>query len=307
MYLEQFINFKNVNVINTNGPTDILVRKYNRDTSFNPATVIIKDKVVANVDLWDDTSYLNIEGTLIGNVNTDNLTKKENVTVLEKGKLSGTVTEYPNTYVVTLTYPLNDTHQTKFLYLEQNKEYSYKELYQHHKTSKEDYKLEFYTDKNYNTIWDRKVTGHLTIYPKYVEHQHSYGEETTVIDNGIYVQCECGHPKLKLALKVAQVNQYTGKPVVITVDGDNTIKNYEIKYYSKDGNEWNLLKSSPKNVGTYKVVLTYNNHSIEEQYKIQKDLFNPETSTNNIIVMIILVLLMGTSLNIAIRKNDKKS
>ena len=51
LYLEQFINFKNVNVINTNGPTDILVRKYNRDTSFNPALLKRRSATCAPVIL----------------------------------------------------------------------------------------------------------------------------------------------------------------------------------------------------------------------------------------------------------------
>lgn len=307
LYKPQFINFSNVNVIDTNGPTDILLRKYNRNTSYNPATAVIKDKVVANVDLWDNTSYLNVEGTLIGNVNTDQLTSKDNVTVLESGKLNGTIIEHPNTYVVTLTYPLNDINKTKFLYLEQNKEYSYKELYQYHKTSKDNYKLEFYTNQDYTTVWDRKVTGPLTIYPKYIEHQHSYDTKPVVIDNKIYVQCECGHPQLKLAIKVSEENQYTGKPAIVNIIGDSTINNYELKYYSKSGNTWSLLKSAPKNVGTYKVVLNYNGHSIEEIYKIQNEIFNPETSTNNVITAIILVLLMGFVLNISIKKYNKEA
>lgn len=295
LYTPQYINFSNVNITGTMGPTDILLRKYQRNQSYNPATAVIKDKVVANIDLWDNT-YLNVEGTLVGNVSTDYLTPKENVTISKNGKISGKTKHYPNTYVITLSYPSGTKNVSKFLYLEQNKQYNYKELYNYHKISKEDYKLEFYTDTGYTTIWDKKVVDHQNIYARFIEHQHVYDETNVVIDNGIYKQCECGHPKLKLALKVAKENQYTGKKIPVTVIGDTSINDYKLKYYEKSGKTWKLLSKAPKDVGEYKAVLTYDGLSIEAEYRIQKELINPTTATNGIILVIMLVLVSTSTI-----------
>ena len=291
LYTPQNIKFNNVNIEGTIGPTDILLRKYQRNQSYNSATATIENTVVANIDLWDNT-YLNVNGTLKGNVSTDSLTPKENVTVINKGKIIGEYNNYPDTYVITLFYPTdNNEIASKFLYLKQNKEYSYQELYNYHKLSKEDYKLEFYTDNSYTVQWDRKITDHQNIYAKYIEHKHTYNDSYITINEAIYTQCECGHPKLEIGLKVSKNNKYTGKEIPVSIIGNIDKNKYELKYYIKDGSKWKLLLSVPKNAGTYKAKLTYNNISVETEYKIQKGFINPPTLTNNIILVIIVMLI----------------
>ena len=79
-YKPKKVYLNNVEFINTDGPTDMLIRRNSHNMSFNDATVIIQDNVIGNVDVWDNNNLV-VEGTLDENVKTDGTTEKEKVVI----------------------------------------------------------------------------------------------------------------------------------------------------------------------------------------------------------------------------------
>lgn len=286
LYKPQTVILDDVSFEVTDGPTDVLIRRRNHDMSFNDATVIIENNVVGDVDIWDNTNLI-VNGNLDGDVETDASTESSKVVV--NGNILGEQISHENTYVISLNYPVGDSTSRMFLYLDKDKTYTEKELYMLHLIGKDGYKLAYYTDSNMTTEWNRTITGNATIYAKWVEHAHVYNNNLVVYENVIYDQCECGYLGKKLALLVDS-EMTIGELKEVQIINELGIKesDYTVSYMilNSDGT-YTKLDGAPNKVGNYKVVLTYNNLSIEEVYSIIENTPNTFDSLFNYIIMFI--------------------
>ena len=269
LYTPQEINLKNMTFENTDGPTDILVRRRNHDMSLNHATLNINGDVKANVEVWDAT-YVNINGALSGDVLIDDVTPLENVIIAPSGNVDGEVIDNKDTYIVTVYYPKtnSDTNSVEYLYLKKDKTYTEKEIFMFLKNQKEEYTMKLYTDNKYTTPWDYTSTKSMTVYGKWEEHTHEFDGTFVINENSIYEQCKLGHFGKNISLSIPTENTYNGNEIPITVNNSLNAKDYKIIYYVKDNDEWKEINSVPIEVGNYKAVLTYNNLEISQEYSI---------------------------------------
>lgn len=190
----QIINMIDLTFNNTIGATDILLRKYSRDISMYDSTTYIKGNTTAKIDVWDNNKLI-IEGTNNGEINIDVLTEESSFTISENATVNGLVDLNRDTYMVTLYYPyFKDGGELRYyLYLDKDKTYTEKEIYMMHKIGEKNYKLEYYTDKEYTTKWDFGTTEVTSIYGKWVEHTHKFNSGTVEHEGLTYNQCECGY------------------------------------------------------------------------------------------------------------------
>ena len=292
-YEYQNINFADVTFKNTNGPTDVLIRKNNHVMSYNKSTVNINGPTSGEIHIWDNNS-LNINANYTGKIYLDGTILPEDVKVKNTAKIIGKIIENPNTYTFITHHPVSETNTDviSFLYLEKGKTYTEKEMFMLLKNNVEGYTTKWYTNTNYTSEWDFTPTAHATIYGKLEEHTHEFDGKLVVDDNKIYEQCTLGHFGKELSLSVTKNNSYTGKEIPISVTNTINAKDYKIVYYVKENNNWKKLNTIPKDAGTYKAVLTYNDMSIEQEYNIEPN--NPNTAVNIGVLSFILILLFAS-------------
>ena len=309
-YKPQKVYLNNVEFINTDGPTDILIRRNSHNMSFNDATVIIEDNVDANVDVWDNNNLV-VEGTLDGNVKTDGITEKEKVVIKENGEVTGKTTYNDGKVTITLSYPNGDRTSYMFLYLEKDKTYTEKELYMMHLIGADDKKLSYYTaaDMTETTAWNLTPTGNATIYSKFVDHTHAYSGNLDAHEHGIYESCDlCGYfgKKLEIDIKDEILDNEADKAAKIINELGIKDSDYIVSYMKKNSDDsWSNHEGVPSKVGQYKVVLTYNNLVAEKTYVIAEGPVNiPNTfdGIGNLVLMVILsVIGLGTVIGVSFK------
>lgn len=306
-YKPQKVYLNIVEFINTDGPTDMLIRRNSHNMSFNDATVIIEDNVVGNVDIWDNNNLV-VEGTLDGNVQTDGTTEKEKVVIKENGEVTGKTSYNDGTVTITLSYPNGDGTSYMFLYLEKDKNYTEKELYMMHLIGADDKKLSYYTaaDMTETTAWDLKPTANATIYSKFVDHTHTYSGSLVAHGHGIYESCDlCGYfgKKLELSIKDEILDNETNKAAKIINELGIKDSDYIVSYMKKNSDgTWSNHEGVPSKIGQYKVLLTYNNLVAEKIYAIAEgpiEIPNTFDKIGNMICMLILGLFgLGTVIRV---------
>lgn len=313
-YKPQKVYLNNVEFINTDGPTDMLIRRNSHNMSFNDATVIIEDNVVGNVDIWDNNNLV-VEGTLDGNVQTDGTTEKEKVVIKENGEVTGKTSYNDGTVTITLSYPNGDGTSYMFLYLEKDKNYTEKELYMMHLIGADDKKLSYYTaaDMTETTAWDLKPTANATIYSKFVDHTHTYSGSLVAHGHGIYESCDlCGYfgKKLELSIKDEILDNETNKAAKIINELGIKDSDYIVSYMKKNSDgTWSNHEGVPSKIGQYKVLLTYNNLVAEKIYAIAEgpiEIPNTFDKIGNMICMLILGLF-GLGVVIGVSLKARKS
>ena len=306
-YKPQKVYLNNVEFINTDGPTDMLIRRNSHNMSFNDATVIIEDNVVGNVDIWDNNNLV-VEGTLDGNVQTDGTTEKEKVVIKENGEVTGKTSYNDGTVTITLSYPNGDGTSYMFLYLEKDKNYTEKELYMMHLIGADDKKLSYYTaaDMTETTAWDLKPTANATIYSKFVDHTHTYSGSLVAHGHGIYESCDlCGYfgKKLELSIKDEILDNEANTAAKIINELGISENDYIVSYMKKNSDgTWSNHEGVPSKIGQYKVLLTYNNLVAEKIYAIAEgpiEIPNTFDKIGNMICMLILGLFgLGTVIRV---------
>lgn len=297
------MTLKNVDIEDTEGPTDILVRKNTHNASLNDYTIILKGDNTSNINLWDGND-LKVEGNFSGDISCDNTTKEENITVNDNAVVDGKITYVEeNELTVILNFEVETGRFTNiFLHLEKDKVYSKEELYLMHSLEKNGHKIAYYTDKGYTTPWTMSVSDHTTIYGRWEVHDHTYNTEYKTLDNVIYEYCDCGHLGKKLAL---DVNDNSNKKVNIINELGIKDSDYILSYKKLNNGIWEDYVGVPNNTGTYKAVLTHKSLVIEKEYSI---LTVPNTidSLGSFIVMFISALVgIGVTLGVFIKVRKK--
>lgn len=313
-YKPQKVYLNNVEFINTDGPTDILIRRNSHNMSFNDATVIIEDNVVGNVDIWDNNNLV-VEGTLDGNVKTDGTTEKEKVVIKENGEVTGKTTYNKGKVTITLKYPNGSSTSTMFLYLEKDKTYTEKELYMMHLIGEDDKKLSYYTasDMTETTAWNLTPTGNATIYSKFVDHTHAYSGNLDAHEHGIYESCDlCGYfgKKLEIDIKDEILDNEADKAANVINELNVNSNDYTISYMKKNNDgTWSNHEGVPSKIGEYKVVLTYNNLVAEKVYAIAEAPIEIPNTIDNIgsLILMLISSIIGLGVVIGVSLKARKS
>ena len=302
-YKPQKVYLNNVEFINTDGPTDVLIRRNSHNMTFNDATVIIQDNVDANVDVWDNNNLV-VEGTLNGDIETDGATEKEKVVVKDTGVVNGETTNHDGTVVITLIYPSDSGTSYMFLYLEKDRAYTEKELYMMHLIGKDEKKLSYYTaaDMTETTAWNLTPTANAKIYSKFVDHTHAYSGNLVAHGHGIYESCDlCGYfgKKLEIDIKDEILDNEADKAAKTINELGINNNDFIISYMRKNSDgSWSNHEGVPSKIGQYKVVLTYNNLVAEKTYAIAEapiEIPNTIDNIGSLILMIIFGLIgLGT-------------
>ena len=301
------ITLENVTFESTNAPTDILARKNGHNDTLNTYNVILKGNTKADI-LVLNNNKVTIEGEHTGDITIDGNTDESHVVIKEEAKLNGDVLNNENTYTVVVTWPTGSGYlNPAILFLEKDKQYTESEFYLEHQLMKDGYKLVYYTDSSCTNLWDYKVSGNLTLYTKYAEHEHSYNGTLVVYKSGIYEQCECGHINRQLGMELPTDLLYDGKSKEVKLINTLEVleKDYKLVYYSMDKNgNYIAMESAPVAVGKYKAVLTYLTYEAALEYEIEKVPDNPNTGITNPYIIfgtIIAVSVVG----IVVYKNKK--
>ena len=299
-YKPQKVYLNNVEFINTDGPTDVLIRRNSHNMTFNDATVIIQDNVDANVDVWDNNNLV-VEGTLNGDIETDGATEKEKVVVKDTGVVNGETTNHDGTVVITLIYPSDSGTSYMFLYLEKDRAYTEKELYMMHLIGKDEKKLSYYTaaDMTETTAWNLTPTANAKIYSKFVDHTHAYSGNLVAHGHGIYESCDlCGYfgKKLEIDIKDEILDNEADKAAKTINELGINNNDFIISYMRKNSDgSWSNHEGVPSKIGQYKVVLTYNNLVAEKTYAIAEAPIEIPNTIDNIgsLILMIIVGLIG--------------
>lgn len=299
-YKPQKVYLNNVEFINTDGPTDVLIRRNSHNMTFNDATVIIQDNVDANVDVWDNNNLV-VEGTLNGDIETDGATEKEKVVVKDTGVVNGETTNHEGTVVITLIYPSDSGTSYMFLYLEKDRAYTEKELYMMHLIGKDEKKLSYYTaaDMTETTAWNLTPTANAKIYSKFVDHTHAYSGNLVAHGHGIYESCDlCGYfgKKLEIDIKDEILDNEADKAAKTINELGINNNDFIISYMRKNSDgSWSNHEGVPSKIGQYKVVLTYNNLVAEKTYAIAEAPIEIPNTIDNIgsLILMIIVGLIG--------------
>ena len=313
-YVPQIISFNEVEFIKTDGPTDILMRRYGSNMEVNDATVIIQDNVVANIDVWENNKLI-IEGDLTGIVETDALTEKESIDVKENGSVDGEIINHEGTVVVTLVYPNGSSTSNMFLYLNKDKTYTEKELYKMHLIGEDGKKLSYYTAKEMTdvSLWNLTPSANITIYSKFVDHNHTFSGNLDAHGHGIYETCDlCGYfgKKLEIDIKEEIFDNEANKAAKTINELNINSNDYTISYMKRNNDgTWSNHEGVPTRIGQYKVVLTYNNLVAEKIYAIAEgpiEIPNTFDKIGNMICMLILGLF-GLGVVIGVSLKARKS
>ena len=170
------------------------------------------------------------------------------------------------------------------------------------------YTMKLYTDNTYTNSWSYTGSSNISLYGRWEEHEHTFDGTLIKDNNKIYEQCILGHLGKEISLLSPLDTSYTGKEIPVRVVNTLNVEDYKIVYYVDDNGDWKEINSAPKDVGKYKAVLTYNNLSIEQEYTIQPNNPNTETSLIKIISLILIVgsiiLLISTFKNTKINRYE---
>ena len=239
------------------------------------------------INVWNGMDVI-VKGTLNGDIITDKETVSDDITILENGKVNGNILYLENSYRVTIRYNIGESVQPvaydqKIIYLEENKVYTPAELYLLHSIGSGDAKLEYYTDSARTVEWDYKVTGNITLYTKWAEHEHTFEAGNYVAkENKIYQYCECGYTGKSIGLEDISNLEYDENEKEISVINELNVldSEYTIGYEYNENDEWKALDEKAVNVGKYRCVLTFENLSAYAEFEITKAV--PEITINNL-------------------------
>lgn len=308
-YQPNTVTLRDITFENNTTPADIFIRKNSHNTNANIATVNIEGTVKGDIDIIDG-QRLNINGALFGNVHSEDTLMENIITESSDDKSSYTLNRYSNHYIVTLNYNLqkDDLPAIDYLYLEKGRTYTEKEIFMLLKKQLDGYTMKLYTDNTYTNSWSYTGSSNISLYGRWEEHEHTFDGTLIKDNNKIYEQCILGHLGKEISLLSPLDTSYTGKEIPVRVVNTLNVEDYKIVYYVDDNGEWKEINSAPKDVGKYKAVLTYNNLSIEQEYTIQPNNPNTETSLIKIISLILIVgsiiLLISTFKNTKINRYE---
>lgn len=148
------------------------------------------------------------------------------------------------------------------------------------------------------------------IYAAWQEHPHIYNH-TGIVDNQIGNICECGQidPNSIISIDIPKEITYDGTTKEVSlINTLNLNENeYEIIYKQKDiDGKYKEINTLPKHTGDYIVVLKYDNQEITKEFKIVREITNPNTSST-ILPFLIILFLIAPSILIAINYNKYKN
>ena len=151
---------------NNTSPTNIIVSKSSGKLTLPDFTLNIKGETTANVELWHGCN-LNVDGKLNGYVNADSTITNEDINVTENSTITEGLNSYENEVRNTLIFTNNSNNLIyHYIYLEPNRVYTEKELYEIHQIGDPNGKITYYTDEAYTTPWTYSVTEATKIYGK---------------------------------------------------------------------------------------------------------------------------------------------
>ena len=305
-YQPNTLTLKDLLFENNNTPAEIFIRKQSHDPSMNTVTVNLEGTIRGNIDIIDGQK-MNIKGTVIGNIYSEDTVSENIISELSSDKSTYNLYRYNNHYIATVYYPLShNTESVEYLYLEKGKTYTEKEIFMMLKNHNEGYATKYYTNNTFTTPWTFTSSSNINLYGRLEEHTHEFDGTLILENNKIYEQCTLGHFGKELSLSVPKNNSYTGKEIPISVTNTINAKDYKIVYYVKENNDWKELSSVPKEEGTYKAVLTYNNMNIEQEYSIGPK--NPNTAVDikllgtAALYIILTIIILGILSKIRIKK-----
>lgn len=306
------VTVDNVTFLNSKAPVDILLRKASHNLNYLTETLEINGPVNGEIHVWDENK-LNINHEFQGIVHLDRTVGINDIKIAQNVKANNQIIEHPNTYTFITHHPVSETNTDviEFLYLDENKVYTEKEMFMLLNNAIEGYKTQWFANKNFSTDWNFTPTAHATIYGKLVEHTHVSDGTILVKDNIIYEQCECGYLFKKISIDKPKETTYSGETIVATINTELNENDYELKYYVKENDEWKEISEEPKAVGEYKVVVRFNDFEISEEYSINEEVIqeevpeNPHTSNGFITIMTISLTII-TLIILVLIYNKKK-
>lgn len=270
----------NVDIESTTAKFGLMVKRYYHLEKYNAIELTVKGINNTDIALWDGCKG-NIEGEIKGTLFLDGATPLSSLNIKETAKIK-TIETHDNTKTLNLYYPNENGVNTELiLYFDENiQTLTPDELFWYHRLTKEGYKLEYYYDSSYKTLFDNDASVSLVLYAKWVEHEHTEDGELVAFGHGIYEQCACGKIIKEISIDMVDNYDYDGKEKsAILVNTLNLKENeYSLTYYRKNSNGvWVLMDSVPKQVGEYKVELKYNDKIVSKVYKINEGVINPNT------------------------------
>lgn len=285
--------------VDTDGPTDILIRSQGHNLELDAYVVTFNGVNNANVTILDDNNLV-VNGVYSGDIVTDSNTGENNISISDDAVVTGNVTYNTNTYTIIFMYSNGSGKlDGEILYLEKNKTYTEAEIYLMFRAAQEGKKLELYTDSGYTTLWDYTASSDMSIYAKWVDHEHSYNEELVVIDSGIYEQCDCGYFEKGIVLTLPDNLTYDGNEKGASITNDLGIdeNKYSVVYLKKgsDG-KYKQIDTTPVEAGYYMARLSYEDLVVEKEFEILEKIESPDTSDNvmvYVVIAVISVLVIG--------------
>lgn len=270
-YKEPILKLENVSFENTNGATDVLLRTHEHGTTFTSYKAEVAGTFVGDIHVWDE-SILSVDEDYTGTIYVD---KPSTLADTVTNKSDAEVIYHEDSYTILMNYGKDDMNidMYKILYLENGKTYTPTEIYLMTGLEKEGYKLEWYSSNQYTTAWNYTVSANATVYGKWVEHEHTFGEELIMVNNILVEACACGYfdKSLKLAEPINLVYDGNTKEVSVINTLELPETEYTLEYKQQKDSDWEAIESAPSNVGLYKAVLTTSGDKvIELEYTITK-------------------------------------
>lgn len=262
---------------------DIYVYKNKHNLSMYEATIVIEGDTKANIDIWEE-NILKVNGNLTGDINKDAITPIENIIINEGAQVNGEIKYNTDTYNITLIFPnFRNGFETERNVYSEAKTFTPVEFFMEHFVFEDGYMLEYYTDSKCTTKWDYNVSKSMSVYGKWVEHKHEYGERVLLYENAIHEQCECGYLGKSLKLEEPKGLVENDKEQKVIVNDEIGIEDSEYSIVYKVKNEegaWQDIEGAPIKKGTYKAILTYKDMSIEKEYSIAEKIVVPDDSSD---------------------------
>lgn len=284
-YKAPHIIVEDCNFENIDKPSFILRRNDARYPLNNQLHIL--GVVNGTIDVWHGMDVV-VKGTLNGDIIADRETTSGDITILESGTVNGNISYEKNSYRATIRYNIGESVQIlgydqKIIFLEENRVYTPAELYLIHSIGSGEAKLEYYTDSARTVAWDYKLTGNMTLYTKWAEHEHVFEDSNYIAqENKIYEYCECGYTGKAIGLEVLSSFVYdeTEKELSIINELNILDSEYTISYEYNENDEWKAIDEKPVNVGKYRGVLTFENLSAYAEFEITKA--TPKITVNNL-------------------------
>lgn len=297
-----------------NSAVDIFIKQRNYDTKYNylEYSMEVRGNVAANVEMWD-SSNLTVSGNLTGDIATDAKTTTDDITINEGGAITGEIiTTSSDAVRVILRYPSDSNlfgYTQKILYLENGKTYTPAEIFELSPVTNDGKTQKIYTDQALTSEWNYTPTANITVYVAWEEHTHTYDKKLGAVNNIIGYQCECGQidETRILGLRIPPNTTYDGKKKAAIIDNSLNVSSsdYKLEYFVSDQKGgWTELSTEPISLGYYKAKLTYNGLSSEITFSIVEKNENPNTDSN--IVLLIEIIILGIVCLLSIKLISKK-